>query len=461
MDDREILRMDVVAFIDLCIPPSPDLRDRRSEDSQATGSLRQREAEPCHRSIARFGFNSSTKSVWPPLRFHGTFRTMIPRPIHTRVLRVLLRQFPVVALIGARQVGKTTLARQLVASRRTPSIVFDLERRADLARLASPDLALGSLRGLVVLDEIQRRPDLFPTLRVLADRPQRPASFLVLGSASPALLRQSSESLAGRIAHYELPPLTLWEVGVPALGRRWLRGGFPRAFLAATDTDSLTWREEFIRTFLERDLPQLGVTIPAPTLRRFWAMLAHSHGQVWNSAELGRAFGVAHTTIRRYLDLLTGGFVVRQLLPWHANLGKRQVKAPKIYIADSGLLHALLGVETQDALESHPAVGASWEGFALEAVTLLLRARPEECYFWATHTGAELDLLVRRGSLALGFEFKRTDSPTLTKSMRIALEDLRLDHLYVVHPGAATFPLAPQVTALALGHAPAILRPLR
>ena len=401
------------------------------------------------------------KSVWLSLNFHGTFQAMIPRLTHVRALRALLRRFPVVALIGARQVGKTTLARQLVASRRTRTTVFDLERRSDLARLASPELALGPLRGLVVLDEIQRRPDLFPTLRVLADRPQRPASFLVLGSASPALLRQSSESLAGRIAYYELPPLSLWEVGATALGRRWLRGGFPRAFLAATDAASLAWREEFIRTFLERDLPQLGVTIPAPMLRRFWGMLAHYHGQLWNSAELGRAFGMAHTTTRRYLDLLTGGFVVRQLLPWHANLGKRQVKAPKVYIADSGLLHALLGLETQDALESHPAVGASWEGFALEAVTLLLRTRPEECYFWATHTGAELDLLVRRGSVALGFEFKRTDAPALNKSMQIALEDLRLDHLYVVHPAAATFPLAPRVTALALTQAPAILRPLR
>ncbi len=385
---------------------------------------------------------------------------MIPRTAHLQALRRLLRQFPVVALIGARQVGKTTLARQFASGRR-PTTIFDLERPADLARLASPELALAPLRGLVILDEIQRRPELFPTLRVLVDRPRQPASFLVLGSASPALLRQASESLAGRIAYYELPPLSLWEVGPGALGRRWLRGGFPRAFLAATDAQSLSWREEFIRTFLERDLPQLGVTIAALTLRRFWAMLAHYHGQVWNGAELGRAFGMAHTTVRRYLDLLTGGFVVRQLLPWHANLGKRQVKTPKVYIADSGLLHALLGLETQNDLESHPAVGASWEGFALEMVTGLLGARSEECYFWATHTGAELDLLIRRGTRALGLEFKRTDAPTLTRSMRTALQDLRLDHLYVVHPGPVTFPLAPRVTALALPHAPTVLRPLR
>lgn len=386
---------------------------------------------------------------------------MIPRTAHVQALRSLLRQFPVVALIGARQVGKTTLAHQLTSSRRGTSTLFDLERQADLARLASPELALAPLRGLVVLDEIQRRPELFPTLRVLADRPRRPAAFLVLGSASPTLLRQASESLAGRIAYYELPSLSLWEVGADALGRRWLRGGFPRAFLAATDAQSLSWREEFIRTFLERDLPQLGVTIPALTLRRFWAMLAHYHGRIWNGAELGRAFGVAHTTVRRYLDLLTGGFVVRQLLPWHANLGKRQVKTPKVYIADSGLLHALLGLETRDALESHPAVGASWEGFALEMVTAVLRARSDDCHFWATHMGAELDLLVRRGTVALGFEFKRTDAPSLSKSMRVALEDLRLDHLYVVHPGTETFPLAPRVTALTLTESPSVLRPLR
>lgn len=386
---------------------------------------------------------------------------MISRADHVKAIRNLLRQFPVVALTGARQVGKTTLAHQVMAGHRGPTTLFDLERRVDLARLASPELALGPLKGLVVLDEIQHQPELFPTLRVLADRPKRPASFLVLGSASPTLLRQSSESLAGRIGHYELSPLSLWEVGPTVLDRRWLRGGFPRAFLAGTDAESLTWREEFIRTFLERDLPQLGITISAPTLRRYWGMIAHYHGQVWNGAELGRAFGVAHTTVRRYLDLLTSGYMVRQLLPWHANLGKRQVKAPKIYIADTGLLHALLGLETWDSLESHPAVGASWEGFALEAVIGLLRTRPEECYCWATHTGAELDLLVRRGNASLGFEFKRTDSPALTKSMRIALADLRLDHLYVVHPGLATFPLASAVTALALRQAPSVLRPLR
>lgn len=385
---------------------------------------------------------------------------MIRRRAHVQAVRELLRQFPVVALIGARQVGKTTLARQLIAGVRSPAAVFDLESPGDLARLASPLLAFEHLTGLVVIDEVQRRPDLFPVLRVLADRPRRPASFLVLGSASPALLRQSSESLAGRIAYYELTPFSLDEVGPRSLERLWLRGGFPRSFLAATDAQSLTWRHEFIRTYLERDLPQLGVTIPAVTLRRFWAMLAHYHGQVWNSSEFARSFGVADTTVRRYLDLLASCFLVRQLSPWHENIGKRQVKAPKVYIADSGLLHALLDLDTVAKLETHPKVGASWEGFALDTTTALLRARPEECYFWATHAGVELDLLLRRGGRKLGFEFKRTDAPILTKAMRSAIEDLGLSHLYVIHPGSKSYPLDRRVTALALVRSQTLLKGL-
>ncbi len=378
---------------------------------------------------------------------------MIQRRVHIRAIRDLLNQFPVVALIGARQVGKTTLARQVVTGARLSATVFDLEDPGDASRLAEPMLALRSLTGLVVIDEVQRRPELFQILRVLADRPKRPATFLVLGSAAPALLRQSSESLAGRIAYYELKPFSLDEVGSRSLDRLWLRGGFPRAFLADSDERSVTWRLEFIRTYLERDLPQLGVTIPAATLRRFWAMLAHYHGQVWNSAEFARSFGVADTTVRRYLDLLSACFLVRQLSPWHENLGKRQVKAPKVYMADSGILHALLGLDSAPAIEIHPKVGASWEGFALETVVALLRVRPEETYFWATYGSAELDLLIRRGSARLGFEFKRTDAPAMTKSMRTALADLRLDHLYVVHPGARSFPLDRHVTALALSRA--------
>lgn len=282
----------------------------------------------------------------------------------------------------------------------------------------------------------------------------------MLGSASPALLRQSSESLAGRIAYYELKPFSLDEVGPRSLERLWLRGGFPRSFLATTDAQSLTWRHEFIRTYLERDLPQLGVTIPAMTLRRCWAMLAHYHGQVWNSSEFARSFGVADTTVRRYLDLLASCFLARQLPAWHENIGKRQVKAPKVYIADSGLLHALLDLDTVAKLETHPKVGASWEGFALDTVTALLRGRAEECYLWATHAGAELDLLVRRGRTRLGFEFKRTDAPTLTKGTRSAIEDLGLDHLYVVHPGTRSYPLDRRATALALVHSRTLLKAL-
>ena len=374
---------------------------------------------------------------------------MIERHRHLRVIGQLLSRHPVVAILGARQVGKTTLARALIARRPGPSTIFDLEDPTDVARLGDPMLAFERLRGLVVLDEIQRRPEIFPILRVLVDRPQAGLRFLVLGSASPALLRQSSESLAGRIAYYELPGLSVDEVGAAQLSTLWLRGGFPRSFLARSGTASMEWRRDFIQTFLERDLPQLGVTIPAATLRRFWLMLAHYHGQVWNASEFGRAFGVSDTTVRRYLDVLTSTFVVRQLAPWSENLGKRQVKAPKIYLSDSGLLHALLGLGTHRDLEGHPKVGASWEGFMLGVVVQHLSARPEHCYFWATHAGAELDLLVVEGRRRLGFEVKHTTAPTLTRSMRSALTDLRLTRLEVIHAGRETFPLAPRVRAVA------------
>ena len=384
---------------------------------------------------------------------------LVPRTDQLRAIRRLLRRHPVVAILGARQVGKTTLARA-VAKGTAAAHWFDLEDPADLARLADPMLALRGLRGLVVLDEIQRAPGLFAALRVLADRPRRPARFLVLGSASPALLRQSAETLAGRIAYHALDGFALGEVGARHWPRLWLRGGFPRAYLARTDAASAEWRRDFVRTFLERDLPQLGITIPSPTLHRFWSMLAHYHGQIWNGSELARAFGVADTTVRRYLDLLTAAFIVRQLPPWAENLGKRQVKSPKIYLADSGLLHTLIGATSRRDLEGHPKIGASWEGFALHAVVDRLGARPEECFFWATHAGAELDLLVVRGRRRFGFEFKRTSSPALTRSMRTALADLRLQRLDVVHPGAATFPLAPRVRAVALARVLRDLVPL-
>ncbi len=383
----------------------------------------------------------------------------IPRPRHLELVRGRLRRFPVVALLGARQVGKTTLAREIAQSF-PGSTFFDLERSADLSLLADPELALRSLRGLVILDEVQRRPDLFPTLRVLADRQPLPARFLVLGSASPTLLHQASESLAGRISFHELPGLSLAEVGAAKLERLWLRGGFPRSFTARSEAASVEWRSELVRTFLERDLPQLGTRVPGPTLGRFWAMLAHAHGNVWNGSEFGRAFGVAHTTVLRYLDLLSGAFVVRQLPPWSENLAKRQVKSPKVYVSDSGLLHTLLDIGRAADLVRHPKVGASWEGFGIQAVIDRLGARPDECYFWGTHAGAELDLLVIRGPLRLGFELKRTVSPTVTQSMRVAFEGLRLRRLDVIHAGDRSGALAKGIRAVALGRLLEDLDPL-
>jgi uncharacterized protein len=371
----------------------------------------------------------------------------IRRPRHLAALRRLLARNPVVALLGARQVGKTTLARELATSVSRVEL-FDLERAADLARLADPELALAPLRGLVVLDEIQRRPELFSALRVLADRPRTPARFLVLGSASPDLLRQGAESLAGRIAFHELPALSLDEVGLRALDRRWLRGGFPRAFTARSLAESAEWRRAFVRTFLERDVRQFGITVPAPTLERFWAMLAHYHGQIWNASEFARAFGVSYHAVQRYLAVLEATFMVRVLRPWAENLGKRQVKAPKVYVRDSGLLHTLLGIDAARDLERHPKVGASWEGFVVEAVIHQLGARADRCHFWATHTGAELDLLVIDGPRRYGFEVKRTTAPAVTPSMRHALADLRLTRLDVIHAGADTFPLARDVRAV-------------
>lgn len=371
-----------------------------------------------------------------------------------------LRTHPIVALLGARQVGKTTLARQIIQRRRGDTHFFDAERVEDAAILAQPELALARLRGLVVIDEVQRVPDVFPALRVLADRPRHPARFLILGSASPDLVGRSSETLAGRIDFHELLGFSLEEVGIEHLDRLWLRGGFPRSYLARNDRESSAWRRSFVRTFLERDIPQLGVRVPAATLRRAWGMLAHYHGQVWNASEIARSFGVAHTTVRRWVDLLEGTFMVRQLLPWSANLKKRQVRAPKIYLTDSGLLHHLLGVGTRRELEAHPKLGASFEGFALECVTRHLRAEREECFFWATYGGAELDLLVTRGNRRLGFEFKRTLAPSVTPSMRVALEDLDLERLDVIHAGERTFALAPKIRAVAFSRIFEDVRPL-
>ena len=374
---------------------------------------------------------------------------MIKRSRALAELRGLLARHPVVAILGARQVGKTTLARRYVEEKGGAVHTFDLEDTRDLARLHDLMLALDRLRGLVVLDEVQRRPEIFPALRVLADRRPLRARFRGLGSASPELLQQSSETLAGRIAYQELHGFSLEEVGEDALDRLWLRGGLPRSFLTRSESQSGEWRREFVRTFLERHLPQLGLRIPAGTMRRFWSMLAHYHGQVWNASEFGRSFGVADTTVRRYLDVLEATFLARVLPPWVENLKKRQVKSPKVYLSDPGLVHTLLDVGTRTDLEGHPKVGASWEGFLLEQVVARIGARREECFFWAAHSGAELDLLVKRGRRRVGFEFKRTSSPQVTRSMRTALADLGLSKLHVVHAGKESFPLAKGIRAVA------------
>jgi len=375
---------------------------------------------------------------------------MIERTGHLERVSGLLKQFPVVAIVGARQIGKTTLAEQLQERWKQPCHRFDLEDMRDVARLADPALALEPLKGLVVLDEIQRMPELFPLLRVLADRRPLRTRFLILGSASPEMLRQGSESLAGRVAYYRLDGFSLQEVGIENHSNLWLRGGFPRSFLAPSHAKSQVWRQEFVSTFLERDVPQLGIRVSSTTLRRFWTMLAHYHGQIWNTSEFSRSFGVADNTIRHYLDILTSAFVVRQFQPWHENVKKRQVKSPKVCLSDSGILHTLLGLNVLADVEAHPKLGASWEGFVISQVMNHLKIRSDECFFWATHSGSELDLLLVRGRKRLGFEMKRTSSPRITPSMRTALSDLKLQRLYVVHAGAQSFDMAEKTRAVAL-----------
>ena len=372
------------------------------------------------------------------------------REHYLRQVARLLKVHPVVAILGPRQCGKTTLARQFLLRMppSRPTSFFDLEDETDLVRLETPKLALEKLHGLVVIDEIQRRAGLFKTLRVLADRRPIRTRFLILGSASRDLIRQGSESLAGRIGFLELPPFTAEEVNAKDLGRLWNRGGFPESFLATSTDASRQWRKDFISTFLERDIPALGFRVPANFMRRFWTMLAHYHGQVFNSSEIGRSLGLSDDTIRRYLDILSGTFMVRRLSPWHENLGKRQVKSPKIYFRDSGIFHALIGAWTDKEIQSHPKLGASWEGWALEEVIRAHGATPEEVYFWATHNQAELDLLIVQDGRRTGYEVKYTDSPRLTPSMRIASQDLRLDELLVLFPGIQEFPLARNIRAV-------------
>ena len=353
-----------------------------------------------------------------------------------------LARSPVTALLGPRQCGKTTLARQFAELH--SATYLDLESEPDVRRLTNPELALRELDGLVVLDEIQRMPALFSVLRVLVDRPDSKSTFLILGSASPDVVRGVSESLAGRVEFIELAGFDLTEIGRDSWRELWWRGGFPRAYLAETDADSLAWREGFIRTFLERDIPQLGISIPAAAMRRFWTMLAHWHGQIWNASELGRSLAVSDKTVRSYLDLLTGTYMVRQLQPWFENTAKRQVKAPKVYFRDTGLLHALLGLSSDAALLAYPRVGASWEGFVIEEVIRVLKA--DQAWFWAAHGGGEVDLLLMPDGKRVGIEVKFSEAPKVTKPMQRILQELSLAHLFVVSPARDTYPVESSIS---------------
>ena len=394
---------------------------------------------------------------------------MLSRSVQLDRLTQRLSQFPVVALLGPRQVGKTTLARQLAEAWTGFVKHFDLEDPDDQARLADPAFVLRPLTGLVILDEIQMRPDLFPLLRVLADRPDTPARFLILGSAAPELIKHTAETLAGRVAFQELDGFGLDELATIKSGgkhktepdwlnNRWLRGGFPRALLADDISTSREWREAFIRTYLERDLPQLGINLPALTVRRFWTMLAHYHGQTWNSSEIARSLGVSDKTISRYLDILEGTYMAYRLMPWHTNLGKREVKAPKVYVSDTGILHSLLGINDTDALMAHPKCGASWEGLMVREIIRRSGARRDEAFFWGVHTGAELDLLIMKNGKRLGFEIKLTRSPSVTAAMRSARDVLNLDALYVVCHGEGTpWPLSDGITAVPVASLDSVL----
>ena len=371
---------------------------------------------------------------------------IIPRTQLQDLVGDRLEHNPAVALLGPRQCGKTTLARML--SEGIPGDYFDLENPADLTRLSAPMTVLESLEGLVVIDEVQRLPELFPLLRVLIDTPAHQRSFLLLGSASPALIRNVSETLAGRISFINMSGFNISEVGVEHFRKLWIRGAFPRSYLAPDDKISYQWRRDFIQTFLERDIPQLGISIPSETLRRFWTMLAHYHGQVWNASEFARSLGSSQKTAQRYLDILSGAYMIRQIQPWYQNLKKRQVKAPKVYIRDSGLLHTLLTLASAKDVQSHPKLGASWEGFVIEQIASLKGTN--ELFFWATHSGAELDLLLFEHGKRTGFEIKYSDAPKITKSMRIALEDLQLDTLYIVTPGRTSYRLDEKIEVLSI-----------
>lgn len=375
----------------------------------------------------------------------------ILRVNEVETLRKKLKDSPVVALLGPRQCGKTTLARQLSRRYHNDDVhFFDLEDPVDVARLDNPMLALGNLKGLVIVDEIQRRPELFPILRVLVDRQNRETNYLILGSASRDLIRQGSESLAGRVSYFELGGFSLATAGMEQK-KLWVRGTFPRSYLADDEQASFAWRSDFITTFLERDIPNLGISIPSATLRRFWMMLAHYHGQIFNASEMGRSFGADDLTMKRYLDILSGTFMVRQLQPWFYNTKKRLIKRPKIYFRDPGIFHALSSIRDFGELERHPKLGASWEGFALEQVVRYLGLREEEVFFWGVHTGASLDVLYQRGGDWWGIEIKYNDAPRLTPSMRSAIAELSLKHLWVLYPGDKEYVLDKHVTVVPLG----------
>jgi predicted AAA+ superfamily ATPase len=369
---------------------------------------------------------------------------VVDRTDERKKLGLLMETFPVVAIVGPRQCGKSTLARTFDAAH-----FFDLENPRDLARLDQPQLALEGLTGLIVIDEIQRAPDLFPLLRYLVDHhPEQ--QYLILGSASRDLLRQSSETLAGRIAYHELGGLGLQDLGPERWRDLWIRGGMPRSVLATSEAGSCLWRQQYISTFLERDIPQLGIQIPASTLRRFWTMICHYHGQILNYSELARSFGISDMTVRRYLEILEGTFMIRLLQPWHVNIGKRLVKRPKLYLRDSGLFHSLLSIDSFPQLATHNKLGASWEGFALETAIRAIGKRSEEFSFWATHSGAEVDLFWQHAGRNLAVEVKYADAPRLTPSIKSALDDLELDHLWVLYPGDRSYPLAENITVLPL-----------
>ena len=378
---------------------------------------------------------------------------MIKRGLAARVLTAL-RQFPVVGIIGARQVGKTTLAKS-IARRRKDAVYLDLELPSDVAKLRDAELYLRQYsRSLVILDEIQRRPDLFPILRALVDSSHRKGQFLILGSASPDLARQSAESLAGRVEYLELAPLNLEELASDgsAFPKLWYRGGYPRSYLEKADERSLRWRQAFIQTHLERDIPNLGVRIPATILRRFWEMVAHTHGQLWNASKIAASLGVSPPTVRHYLDVLQDTFMVRQLNPLHANLKKRLVKSPKVFLRDSGLLHGLLSLATYDALLGHPSAGSSWEGFVLEQLQANV-PRGWRSFFYRTSAGAEIDLVLvpggRRGVIAV--EMKLSLAPTLSRGFWSAHQDLKPKKSYVIYPGTESYPLGKGVSTLPVG----------